>query len=182
MPEKHRLAPQVGVEDNVRVERYDIGALREEISKWDQLTTDAKVRVLEAVPAVEAGESSNVTCVALHEYYPDVLTVSSAEDAMLDPVAEIGFGDDDSSFLTSDTELNNEVGSRTRITDATPTGTSVQFDEYLSSNEQNGNTLRELGVFSEGGDLYQHAPFPDPVEKTSNDALIISISLSHGDV
>jgi hypothetical protein len=176
------IAPTTVCDANIRITRYDIDALRDRYPGWDDWPKHTRRRYCEHAAAPETVERvANVTCDALHEYYATVLTLEPGDGDRLDPPNEIAFGDDTSSFLTSDTAMNNEVGERLRITDVSSSGKDTNFDEYLSSNEQNGNTLSEIGVFSEGGEMYQHAALSQSYSKDSTFALSINITVSHSD-
>lgn len=177
-----KIAPTTVSDANIRVETYDIEAMREVFPGWDQLPKHQRHRLVKcAGDPLTVERVSNVTCDALHEYYADVLTLETSDGKNLDPPHEIAFGDDTSSFSTSDTSMNNEVGDRITITDATSSSKDTNFDEYLSSNEQNGNTLSEIGVFSEDGEMYQHAALSTSYNKDSGFALSINITISHAD-
>lgn len=170
-------------DDNVRIERYDIEPIRAVVPDWDRWPRWLRHWFCRyRVEPVHVGRVANVTCDAFHEYHALTSTLGSGDDDQLDPPAEIGFGDDDSAFSTSDTALNNEVGERTPITDPSADGKTFNVDEYLSSNEQNGNTLRELGIFSESGDLWQHSATDQVYNKDSTFALVINISIPFSDV
>lgn len=177
------VAPKITTEENVRVARYDANRIREHIPAWDGLSKPAQQRQLHrtAVEPSSVTETSNVTCVGLHEYLAEVLTLGIDEGDALDPPAQIGFGNDDSSFSPNDADLNNEVGSRIAVTSPAATGTQFSVDELLSTSEQNGNTLRELGLFGADGTLYQHAPTDQVYEKDSTFALVISITIPISD-
>lgn len=176
------IAATVGVEENIRIARYDIAALRERYPNWDDWPKHTRRRYCEyAAEPATVERVSNVTTDLLHQYQAEVLTLSSSDSDKLDPPSEIAFGDDDSSFSTSDTAMNNEFGNRISITDPSRSGKTTNFDEYLSSNEQNGNTIKEIGVFSSDGDLYQHSATSQDYSKDSSFALIINITISHSD-
>lgn len=177
-----QVAPKVSTADNVRIARYDVDALRERYPNWDDWPRHTRRRYCEHAADPESVErSSNVTCDALHEYYAAVLTFETGDGNRLDPPHEIAFGSDDTAFSTTDTTMNNEVGERITATDVSQTGKNTELDEYLSSNEQNGNTIKEIGVFSEGGEMYQHAPTSTTYNKDSSFALVINITISHSD-
>ena len=175
---------QTGSDDNVRVEKYDTDALRDAFPAWDDWPRETRVAYLRGQDThpVSVEESSNVTCTALHEYYAMVLTLESDESEDLDPPHKLAFGDDASSFSTGDTAMNNEVGDRATITDVSATGTTTNIDEFVSSNQQNGNALAEIGVFSEDGEMYQHAPLSSTYQKDSSFALLINITITHSDI
>lgn len=177
-----RVADKVRATDNVRIEQYDIAAIRAGYPGWDDLPKRVRhVWVKRCTEPVHVGRVSNVTCVALHEYVTRAMTFAERDAGSLDPPRELAWGDDDTSFATTDTELNNEVGERTPITDPSATDTTFNIDEYLSSNEQNGNTLREVGIFSESGDLWQHSATDQVYNKDNTFALVINISIPIGD-
>lgn len=181
-PRDTTTTAQTAADDNIRIERYDIDAVRERFPTWDDWPRSARKTYLQGAEPVHVGTSSNVTTDLLHEYYATLLTIEPADTDLLDPPAEIAFGSDDTSFATTDTSMNNEVGSRLPITDKTSSAKDFEIDEFLSSNEQNGNTIAEVGVFSEDGDMLQHGPTSTTYNKTSSFALLINITISHSDV
>ena len=177
----NRLDPKVSATDNVRVTKYDMTAVRERVPEWDRLSRAERVTALKACEPQHTGRSSNVTCNALHEYLAFVLTLDPDQGDDIDAPAEIAFGDDDTAFDETDTQLNSEVGNRISITTRDVTANEFTVDELLGENEQNGNTLRELGIFSDSGELYQHAPTDQVYEKDSSFSLLISIQIPIND-
>lgn len=164
---QHLEERAVGIDDNVTV------------AVVDAETGDIKRRA----------STHNVTCVGLHRQVAILLNHHNEYDTVVDPPTEIAFGDDwgggtspDSGvFNTSDTELNNRVGA-VELTDPSSTDTTYRVSEQVSSLELNGESIRELGIVTESGKLWNHAPMPTEIEeKTSSEALSISISLPIGD-
>lgn len=180
MAKGQETAETVRSESNIRVERYDVTRLRE-LTHWDVLSTGLRQAVLNILPPTETAHSSNVTTIGLHEYLPLALSLGPASAGQLDPPAELAFGDSQASFSAGDTSLNNEVGSRIDITDLSASGDTLNYDEYVSAVEQNGNTLAEIGAFSADGQMYQHAPLSQTYEKDNTFELIINGTFTFSD-
>ncbi len=180
----------VGIADNVSVTVLDVSALREEWPNWEQWPAATRRRYTEAfAPVTSTATVHNVTCTALHQQVAALLNHRNDYDRVSDPPVEIAFGDDwgggtspdPSVFNTTDTSLNNRVGSIS-LTDPSNDGSEWRADENVASLELNGETLRELAVVTESGALWNHAPMPTEVSKTADDALILSIAIPISDV
>lgn len=177
-----KITEDLRLEDNIRFEKYDIDRVREHVPEWDILPKWMRHWYCRYyIQPVEVGSVHNVTCDGLHDYVALALTLTASDSSDLDPAGEIAFGDDESSFSTSDTSMNNEVGNRINVNDRTRSGKDFNIDEYLSSNEQNGNTLKEIGVFSQDGTMYQHASTPTNYNKDSSFAITINVKITVGD-
>lgn len=130
----------------------------------------------------------NVTCIGMHRQTAALLNHHNDHDTIVDPPTELAFGDDwgggtspDSTmFTSSDTSLNNRVGA-VDLTDPSNSDDTYRVDEQVSSLELNGETLRELGIFTEAGKMWNHSPMPTEVNKTSDEALTVSVSIPAGD-
>lgn len=171
----------VALQENVTLTAYDVSAVRARHGDWAELPKADRRRIVEAeAPVQEVQETHNVTCIGLHEYLPSLLNFKNDYDAVVDHAAEVAFGTDASTFAVSDRELNNEVG-RIALTDPSDRTDTWAVSEFLSSVELNGSTLSELGIYSESGVLWNHAPIPNPISKDSSIAVIADISLPFGD-
>lgn len=123
---------------------------------------------------------SNITCVGLHSYIPLLLDFRNEYDRVVDHADLIAFGDDASAFAENDETLNNRIG-EISLTDPESLGTQWRCSELLGQLELNGENIRELGVVSESGRLWNHAALPTPLEpKTTDDAVVINIAINFG--
>lgn len=171
----------VGLADNVHVTAYNVTALRDRYPRWATWPRHTRRRYVEAAaPEKWSGSTHNVTCASWHEQLAALANPANDFEAVEDPPSTVALGTDDSSFAVSDTALNNRVG-EIALTDPSNTGDTWGMSEYLASTELNGYTLREMGIESAGGALYNHAAFPSPIPKDSDLALIIEASVPVGD-
>ena len=91
------------------------------------------------------------------------------------PPTHIGFGDDNTSATINDTSLGNELV-RKSISDTSTTDQRVKFTALLTSVEQNGEVIREIGLFnaSTSGTMLQRCTFAD-INKTSSIELEVEV-------
>lgn len=147
--------------------------------EWSSLRKHERRHMVESFgERTRTARFSNVTCTALHESMATSLVPSARVDAP-EPVA-VAFGDGTTSFATTDTTLNNRVGS-VSLTDPSHAGNTFAVSEYVDSLELNGNLLAEVGIEDEAGRLWNHAPIPDPIDKTTAAALIVNIEIPMND-
>lgn len=121
-----------------------------------------------------------VTTEGLHETVAVRLTLDPDQASDIDELATLLLGDDDSSFATTDTSLNSKVGDLS-ITDPSASGDLYEINEFLSSNELNGETIREVGIETASGTLVQHAPTPNDIAKDQSKALLFNIEIQMSD-
>jgi hypothetical protein len=121
-----------------------------------------------------------VTTTGLHDLVAVRLTLDAGESTEIEDLATLVLGDDDSSFATSDTSLNNKIG-EISITDPSASGATFEVNEFLSSNELNGETIRELGIESESGTLLTHAPTPSALSKDQTKAYLFNVEITMSD-
>lgn len=82
-------------------------------------------------------------------------------------LADMAVGTDGSEASTTDTALGNEV-LRKAFKSVTDEGDgSAQFDMRVLSNEANGSSLRELGLFTGGGSMYSRIVYAE-IPKTND--------------
>lgn len=116
----------------------------------------------------------------LHELIAVRLTLDASQAGDIDDLATLAIGDDDSSFATTDTALNNRIG-EISITDPSASGSTYEINEFLSANELNGETIREVGIETADGTLVQHAATPSDISKTSSLALLFNVEITFSD-
>jgi hypothetical protein len=165
----------VTIETNVRIERYE--GYPEQ--SWTNRSKHVRKSIRQSAHTpVSVAECHNVSCVGLHEYLPALLNFHNTYDRVKDHPDAIAFGSSSTNPTSSDTSLNNRVGSVT-LTDPSNSGTEWSCTELVGSLELNGEDLVELGVEGDSGALYNHALLPDPLTpKTSTDELIVTITIS----
>lgn len=178
--------PGVAMGDNVHVEVYDARDLREKYTpEWDRLSRrERRDRVRAEAPLHSEQSTQNTTCIPLLQQIAKLLNFRNGAERVRDPPTELALGDDwgggaspDSTvFSTYDEQLNNEVG-RVPITDPSDSGRSFRVDEYVGTQELNGETLRELGIVLESGALANHAPLSQEIQKTSDEAVAIGVDI-----
>ena len=178
LTERHgsETAEVVPLETNIRIERYQtppdgLWIHRDKADRLERYQDGA-------LDPVEITECHNVTCIGLHEYLPELLNFHNDFDLTTDHPDAIAFGSDGTTTPTSsDTSMGTRVGEIT-LTDPASTGTEWSCTELVGALELNNENLRELGVESESGILYNHALLPTPLEpKSSNDELIVTITI-----
>ena len=85
--------------------------------------------------------------------------------SLADPMKYISVGDDGTAAEASQTELLNELF-RDEITKRTPEDRKVTFELLLGTTQQNGETLREAGLFSAAGSMFARVTH-EAINKTS---------------
>lgn len=174
----------VALGDNVDVTVFDVGSVREEIDRqtWRTMPKGSRRElVTNHARVVDEQTTHNVTCIGWHEYLPTLLNFKHDYEQIADPASEVAFGDDAASgFAIGDRSLNNRVGA-IELTDPADQGDTWSCAEYLSSLELNGETLREGGIISASGALWNHFELPQYIQKDSNTALLIEIRVPFGD-
>lgn len=162
---------------NVKVKIYDTDVLRYLYPEWDTLEKEEKFKLIQNTgkEALRKIKIHNVTCVGLHEYLTTCIDPEQDHTADGD---EIAFGTDNSSFSSSDTSLNNEVG-RVDVSDSSESSsTEIAFSSFVDSTELNGNTLAELGLYSNDGNLWNHAEISPTVDKTTSETIVAEIYIA----
>lgn len=180
--QRRRVAERgITLGDNVNVTTYDVSELRARYDGWEAWPRETQRRYIEAKASVRAsGSTHNVTCTGWHEQLAALANPQNDFAAVEDPPSTVAFGNDASSFAVSDTALNNKIG-EVPLTDPSNRGDVWSMSEQVASTELNDNTLREMGIVSESGTLYNHAALPSPIPKDSDLALIIEATVPFGD-
>lgn len=159
------LSRTLGVRDGVQIRGevdvalYDVDELRDAVDGWDELGKAAKrAALLEAdVEPVKQHSTTNTTVDDLHRYLVDNL---DRDQDVNENATHLAVGTDDAAPTTADGALGNEVY-RAALTDVIDNGTDLTTSTFLDSSEANGNTLREVGLYTAdaatGGILLNHA-------------------------
>lgn len=174
------LAWALGVRDGIQIRGevdialYDVAEVREEIDGWDDLAKAGKHAALQRadVEPVEQYSTTNTTVDSLHQYLVDNLDPEQAVD---ENATHLAVGTDNTQPATGDAALGNEVY-RTELTDVIDNGTDLTTSTFLDSTEANGNTLREVGLYTAdaatGGMLLNHALISEIPKDGSSTATI----------
>ena len=85
-------------------------------------------------------------------------------------VTHLAVGTNAAAVTALQTTLSTEVFRNVLTQTITSSTKTVQFKLYLAANEANGNTLREIGLFtaSTGGTMYARALLASPIVKNSS--------------
>lgn len=182
--ERDTTTYQTASADNARLVGFDVDVLRYHIPEWDALPREARRANLLDPPRgltpSRVETVSNVTCDGWQEHLAHAATLDPSRGDELDGPGRLALGSDDSAFATTDTSLNNRLGSIS-ITDPVSQGATFRVNEFLSSNELNGTTIRELGIESESGSLWNHAPTSQDWAKDQNLAILFQVEITMSD-
>lgn len=166
---------------NVFVSTYDPAILEYAFPEWPALSKRAKLALLRAhEPGPrERVRESNTTTRALHRYLAQTIDPEHDAEGFVQSVA-FGTGGATGTSV-EDTDVNTRVGI-VQVTDTvySPSVAEVQITAFVDSSELNGNLLDEVGVVSDGGDLWNHAVLNPAVDKTASKTLVVDIFLSFG--
>lgn len=85
-------------------------------------------------------------------------------------VTHLAVGTNAAAVTALQTTLSTEVFRNVLTQTITSSTKTVQFKLYLAANEANGNTLREIGLFtaSTGGTMYARALLASPIVKNAS--------------
>lgn len=166
---------------NVRIRVYDTDILRFIYPEWDALNKKEKYFLLDNTgPEVfERIETHNTTCIDLHKYLSKNIDPNQSVDESADLMA---FGDDDSVFDSSHTELNNQLGT-VEIVDTTydENVPKTIFSGFIDSTEMANEDLREAGIIGSGGRLWNHVQISPEIDKTTSETVVVDIDISFSD-
>jgi len=134
----------------VEVSVWDVDRLRAEFDDWDDLPKREKARCVRELKTGadpdEFDETTNAFNDDWHEYLVDRLDRS--QDPATVQCTHFAVGTDGSPASSSDDGLGNEVY-RTTVADTTDDSRELLVQCFLDSGEANGNTLREMGLFTD---------------------------------
>jgi hypothetical protein len=174
------VADNARVSGRVRVEVYDVHTLRDETGgEWDSLSRAERERLCIGglVTPNMRSVQSNVTTQNLDEYR--VSNLDPFDTANVN-ASHMAFGIGTTTPQHSNTALNDEVY-RTAVTESDQTGGDLDLVTFLDTGEANGNTLTEVGMFTDdaiaGGMLLNHALITS-VEKTNMKTVTTTVTLT----
>lgn len=172
-------ASELTITGRVDTKAYDATQLPEE---WDELSAKEKLEATRGLEPEEEHTDYNTTVDGMHEYFAINL---NPDETLEEDVTHLAVGDDDTSPATSNDELNNEVF-RKEVTDHSQNGNELLASTFIESDEANGETLREVGLFA-GGEEPGDADFPDrmwnhstisSIEKDNTRTITIDVTLT----
>lgn len=162
-----------GIAGELTISVHDLDDVREDVDDWDDLGKYERWLVLRdpddvdvdalgydahgldreraeellarSPPDAEVEETTNTTVDGLHEYIVDNLDPAQARN---EDCSHLAVGTDDTAPSTADSSLGAEVY-RTEITDVIDNGKDLTTSTFLDSTEANGNTLAEVGLFTD---------------------------------
>lgn len=188
-PERVYIAaedPGMGVEDNVRISKYDVRPMRDRYPRWDSLPKDRRKELLtgEAEP-VAVDTTHNITTEYFWSYIARLLNDRNDYDRVVDPPAHIVFADDPGPFSLGDSEFTagSDLG-RVVLTDPRNVANEWRANELVGALELNGKTLESLAIETESGEYWNLTELPDAAEvdqKTSEEALVVEVILPVND-
>lgn len=163
---------------NVSIRVHDVDVLRYLYPEWDALEKEEKLQLVKSTgkTSLRRIQVHNKTTDALHKYLAKNINPEKSDS---DDGNKMHFGDDDSSFNSSDTALNNKVG-ESGLTDTTYDSSAKEttFTTFLDSTELNGETLKEIGLVSGNGNLWNHAAISPTIDKTNTETVVADIAIS----
>jgi len=173
---------QQAQEDNVTVAVFDMAVVRYQVPEWNALPRAAQRQHLidRTAGPKRVDTTSNATTTGLHEVTAELLSLNAGQGGDIDEIDMLLLGDDDSSFSSSDTSLNNKVG-EIQATDQSATGATFEVNEFLSPNQLNGETIAELALQTASGRLCNHAPTTQSYSKDSQIAILFNIEITMSD-
>lgn len=184
--------PGGGLNFSLRVRTFDTEQLRSAFPRWDEIPTEYQKQLLDAahaegiINAKRDSRHTNATCHALHRYTSKMLAAQTSDQARrsLDPPTAIILGDnwgtgtspDPSQFTTTDTGLNNEIG-RIQLSDPVGINRDWTAQELIGSLELDTDILREWGVVSESGELWNHGPINPELNRSGEATALLDVSI-----
>ena len=143
---------------------------------WDELSDKDKLKATRELEPVEEHTDYNTTVFGMHEYFAINLdpTQTLEED-----VTHLAIGDDDTAPSETNDTLNNEVF-RKEVTDYSQTDNELLASTFIESDEANGETFREVGLFA-GPDtadrMWNHSTIAS-IEKDNTRTITIDVTLT----
>lgn len=134
---------------------------------WDTLSDSEKMDAVSKLDPDTTRTDYNTTVEGMHIYFARNL---NPNDSIDESVTHLAIGNDDSVTPTaSDSSLNNEVF-RKGVTQYNQTGNSLEASTFIDTNEANGNTFKEIGLFAGpnlGDRLWNHSIIASIVKDNS---------------
>lgn len=162
--------------------------LRERADNYNSLSKKEKMELSRDVEPEYEDTAYNVTTDSLHEYFVDNLDPGNDSAGSNVNAGWVGLGINGGGATdTSDTDLNTRTYEE-EVTDVADNGKELLASAFIDSDEGNGNTFDEIGLFSGDpanlGDsdtfLINHATFSD-VEKDNTRTVTFDVTLTFSD-
>jgi len=179
----------LGIEGVVKTKIHDVAELKKLYPDWDTLTREEKIEATRRVEPTDDDLSYNITTDGMHEYFVDNLNPANTDPEANVSASHLALGTDGASGTAeTDTDLNNRVFSL-EVTSHGDTGDELLCSTFLGSSEANGNTLDELGLFTDdpanlaNDDVFMlnHADFAG-VTKDNSKTITFDVTLQFSDV
>lgn len=199
----------LGVKGRIDQRVHDVEQLRERVDDWDELSEKERSLVVRPPETIDTDKldtdelkyaeiyvqptkeetTYNITVDSFHQYFVDNLDPGNTGPEANISATHLALGTDGASGTTaSDSDLNTRVYS-TAVTDHADNGKELLCSTFLDSNEGNGNTFDELGLFT--GDpanlanadvfMLNHSTFAG-VSKDSSSTVTFDVTLTFSDV
>lgn len=163
----------------VRVAMYDSSEYYALAKMWREMRPMHQLELTQHLDPIESHESTNTTCVGLHEWLVDSLNGATAPPTKPSGIA---LGRDGTTVPTSsDTSLNDHVET-IDITQFADEGTQVRVTAFVGEDEANvdvanGETISEMGIYA-GSRLLNHSTFSTDYEKDDTKTMTVEGVLS----
>jgi len=166
---------------------YNTEVLRSAFDDWDEKTKEEKLKLTRDIEPERMETSYNVTTDRLHQYFVDNLDPDNSNTVANLSVSHLALGTDDTTPVTSNTDLNNRKYEEV-VTDVADNGKNLLASTFLDSTEGNGNDFNEIGLYT--GDpanltdnnvfMINHSTFA-PVTKDNSKTVTFDVTLSFSD-
>jgi hypothetical protein len=97
------------------------------------------------------------------------------------PITRIGLGTSGTAVNASDTALLGEIAKYTLLS-ITPSNKTLTCQYFLDGSTANGQTIRELGLFTDDGTMYARVLLDTPIPKTDLKVASMTWTLDWGSV
>jgi hypothetical protein len=133
-------------EDNVTVELYEVGRLRDAIPGWDDLEPEGRLEALEGLNPTRSFTAHNAVTSPYREHLSRLLHPEVSETPV--DATHIAFGDDGTTVSSSDEHLGNETY-RAAIDDHVDRSHEYVGTVLLGADDAVGIDLIEAGLVTE---------------------------------
>lgn len=164
----------VGITGTVYTAVFDMGHVRSHHPEWDDMDDRAQLRALRSCDFVNAGVVHNATLAGFHDYLADSINPESNAN---ENVADLAVGTGTSTPASTDTGLDNELGTVT-LTDAATVDNTVTFNYVIDSTQFNGNTLAEVSVTGTNDAYWNRALISPTVAKDDTKTVVVDVELT----
>ena len=163
----------ISVTGRIDTRAYDNEQLPDD---WDELSDKEKLEATRGLEPDEENTDYNTTVFGMHEYFAINLDPTQPLE---EDVTHLAIGDDNTSPEDTNDALNNEVF-RKEVTDHSQTGDELLASTFIESDEANGETFREVGLFAGPDDvdrMWNHSTIGD-IEKDNTRTITIDVTLT----